>query len=75
MTEVNHLTINQLSIDQLRESINYHSHRYYVLDNPEIPDSEYDRLFRQLEVLETQNPDLITLDSPTQRVGGEMVET
>jgi len=74
MTEVNHLTINQLSIDQLRESINYHSHRYYVLDNPEIPDSEYDRLFRQLEVLETQNPDLITLDSPTQRVGGEILK-
>ncbi|MCU7834819.1 MAG: NAD-dependent DNA ligase LigA [gamma proteobacterium symbiont of Taylorina sp.] len=61
-------------IERLRASINYHSHRYYVLDDPEIPDSEYDKLFRQLEVIETQNPDLITLDSPTQRVGGEVLQ-
>lgn len=61
-------------IKQLKESLNYHSHRYYVLDDSEIPDSEYDKLFRQLELLEKQYPEHITLDSPTQRVGGEVLE-
>ncbi|MBI3776451.1 MAG: NAD-dependent DNA ligase LigA [Gammaproteobacteria bacterium] len=55
---------------KLREQINYHNHRYYVLDRPEIPDSEFDRLVRALEALENQYPELITADSPTQRVGG-----
>ncbi|KPK10901.1 MAG: aromatic ring-opening dioxygenase LigA [Acidithiobacillales bacterium SG8_45] len=53
----------------LREQINHHNYRYYVLDDPEIPDAEYDRLLRQLEALEQTHPELITPDSPTQRVG------
>ncbi len=56
---------------KLREQIAYHNYRYYVLDNPEIPDVEYDRLFRGLQELEEKYPELITPDSPTQRVGGE----
>ncbi|MDH5571132.1 MAG: NAD-dependent DNA ligase LigA, partial [Gammaproteobacteria bacterium] len=56
-------------IDKLRDSINYHNYRYYVLDDPEITDSEYDRLLRELEALEKNHPELITPDSPTQRVG------
>jgi len=55
--------------DVLREQINHHNYRYYVLDDPEIPDAEYDRLMRQLEALEHDHPELITPDSPTQRVG------
>ncbi len=55
---------------RLREQINYHSHRYYVLDRPEIPDAEFDRMVRALEDIEQQYPELITPDSPTQRVGG-----
>jgi DNA ligase (NAD+) len=61
----------QQRVDKLREQIAYHNYRYYVLDNPEIPDAEYDRLFRNLQVLEEQYPALITPDSPTQRVGAE----
>jgi DNA ligase (NAD+) len=55
---------------QLRKQINHHNHRYYVLDRPEIPDAEFDRMVRALEDLEQQYPDLITADSPTQRIGG-----
>ncbi len=58
----------------LREQIAYHNHRYYVLDAPEIPDVEYDRLFRDLQELEAQYPSLVTADSPTQRVGGRVLE-
>ncbi|MEW6132347.1 MAG: NAD-dependent DNA ligase LigA [Pseudomonadota bacterium] len=58
----------------LREQINYHSYRYYVLDSPEIPDAEYDRLYRELEALEAAHPELITPDSPTRRVGGRPLE-
>jgi len=53
----------------LREQIDYHNYRYYVLDNPEIPDAEFDKLFRELQQLEHDYPVLITPDSPTQRVG------
>jgi DNA ligase (NAD+) len=53
----------------LREQINYHNYLYYVLDNPEIPDAEYDKLFRELADLEGKYPALIAADSPTQRVG------
>ena len=53
----------------LREELNRHSHRYYVLDQPTIPDAEYDKLFRDLQELESQFPDLATTDSPTRRVG------
>ncbi|MBW2652783.1 MAG: NAD-dependent DNA ligase LigA, partial [Deltaproteobacteria bacterium] len=56
-------------IAQLRKSINYHNYLYHVMDNPEISDVAYDRLFNELEGLEKLNPDLITPDSPTQRVG------
>ncbi len=54
----------------LRDELNRHAHAYYVLDAPSIPDAEYDRLFRELESLEAAHPELITADSPTQRVGG-----
>lgn len=56
-------------IDELRKLIDYHNYRYYVLDSPEISDSEYDSLMRELMKLEEENPELITPDSPTQRVG------
>ena len=56
-------------IEALRDKINYHNHRYYVLDDPEISDAEYDRLLKELQELESNHPELITPDSPTQRVG------
>ena len=58
----------------LREQLAHHNHRYYVLDAPEVPDAEYDRLFRELQALEAQHPELLTADSPTQRVGGQVLE-
>jgi DNA ligase (NAD+) len=61
-------------IEKLRAEIRYHEHRYYVLDNPEISDAEYDRLMRRLQELEAQHPELVTPDSPTQRVGGAPAE-
>lgn len=61
----------QSTIDELRDQIRYHEHRYYVLDSPEISDAAYDELMNQLKALETANPDLVTPDSPTQRVGGK----
>ena len=61
-------------VDRLREEIEYHNHRYYVLDQPEIPDAEYDRLMRELEKLENQYPELRTPNSPTQRVGAPPLE-
>lgn len=57
-------------IKELREQLHYHNHKYYVEDNPEIEDYEYDKLLRELETLEGEHPELITPDSPTQRVGG-----
>ncbi|MEO5342324.1 MAG: NAD-dependent DNA ligase LigA [Gammaproteobacteria bacterium SHHR-1] len=56
-------------IDQLRRQIEGHNYSYYVLDDPQIPDAEYDRLFRQLQQLEAEHPELVRPDSPTQRVG------
>ncbi len=56
--------------ERLRAEIRRHDHAYYVLDAPTIPDAEYDRLFRELQALEQAHPDLVTLDSPTQRVAG-----
>ncbi len=53
----------------LREQLNYHNYRYYVLDAPEVPDAEYDKLFRELLALEQEYPALVSADSPTQRVG------
>ncbi len=58
-------------INELREQIRHHNYRYYVLDDPQIPDAEYDRLLRELQQLETEHPDLVTEDSPTQRVGAK----
>lgn len=57
------------NIQKLRDLINYHNHRYHVLDSPEISDAEYDGLMRDLKKLEDENPGLVTPDSPTQRVG------
>ncbi len=56
-------------IEELREQLRYHSYQYYVLDDPDVPDAEYDRLYQQLLALEKEHPELITVDSPTQRVG------
>jgi DNA ligase (NAD+) len=61
-------------VAELHEQLQYHAHRYYTLDAPEIPDAEYDRLFRELQALEAAHPDLLTVDSPTQRVGGAVLE-
>ena len=61
-------------IEALREKIRHHEYLYYVLDNPEISDQEFDRLIQQLKDLEAEHPDLITPDSPTQRVGGKARE-
>lgn len=55
---------------ELRETLHHHAHRYHVLDDPSIPDAEYDRLFQELQALEADHPELRTPDSPTQRVGG-----
>ena len=57
-------------IAQLRSELDDHNYRYYVLDEPSVPDAEYDRLFRELKALETEHPELVTPESPTQRVGG-----
>ncbi|MFC5523428.1 NAD-dependent DNA ligase LigA [Polaromonas jejuensis] len=61
-------------IAELRAELQAHAHRYYVLDEPTIPDSEYDRLFSELQTLEAAHPELLTADSPTQRVGGKPLE-
>src|SRR5579859_3710127 len=58
-------------IEDLRETIRHHEHLYYVLDAPELPDAEFDRLMQELKAIEAAHPDLITPDSPTQRVGGK----
>ncbi|HEY4083047.1 MAG TPA: NAD-dependent DNA ligase LigA [Burkholderiaceae bacterium] len=58
----------------LREQLNHHAHLYYVLDAPELPDAEYDKLFQELQALEAAHPELLTPDSPTQRVIGRMLD-
>ena len=62
-------------IQVLRDTLQQHNYRYYVLDDPSIPDAEYDRLLRELQTLEQQYPQLITPDSPTQRVGAAPLKT
>ncbi len=57
--------------NELRELINYHNHRYHVLDDPQIPDAEYDCLLRELQTLEERHPELAVADSPTQQVGAQ----
>src|SRR6266508_4476376 len=59
--------------EELRRQIHYHNHKYYVDAQPEISDLEFDRLLRDLEQLEKDHPELITLDSPTQRPGGQPI--
>jgi DNA ligase (NAD+) len=61
----------QSDIERLREEIRHHEYRYYVLDDPEVSDAEFDRLMNQLKKLEAEHPELVTPDSPTQRVGGK----
>ena len=60
-------------INKLRETLNDYSYRYYVLDDPSVSDAEYDLLYRELVEIEEKWPDLITPDSPTQRVGGTVL--
>jgi len=64
----------QQRLHQLRELLHHHAHLYYVLDAPEIPDAEYDRLFQELQALEAAHPEWVTPDSPTQRVGGRVLD-
>ena len=61
-------------IEELREDIRYHNYRYYVLNSPVVSDAEYDRLMRELQELEAAHPELVTPDSPTQRVGAESLD-
>ena len=61
-------------IKTLRDQLNQWAHEYYVLDDPSVPDSEYDRAFQQLQALEEAHPDLVTANSPTKRVGGKPLE-
>ncbi len=63
-----------MNIEELRSLINYHSNLYYTMDEPEISDFEYDALMNRLKEMERQNPELITPDSPTQRIGGKILE-
>ncbi len=65
----------KLRVEELRSQIAYHEHRYFVLDDPEISDAAFDSLVKELRALEERHPELITPDSPTQRVGGAPVET
>ena len=58
---------------ELRTQLNHHAHQYYTLDAPQIPDAEYDRLFQELQALEAEHPELLTADSPTQRVIGKVL--
>ncbi|PQA83979.1 DNA ligase [Limnohabitans sp. TS-CS-82] len=60
---------------ELRKQLHHHGHQYYVLDGPTIPDAEYDRLFKELQALEAAHPELLTPDSPTQRVGGTPLDS
>ncbi|MCG8435629.1 MAG: NAD-dependent DNA ligase LigA [Gammaproteobacteria bacterium] len=71
MGQQNANTSVQKRVETLRQQINHHNYRYHVLDDPEVSDSEYDRLLRELQELELRHPELITPDSPTQRVGAE----
>ena len=60
---------------ELRTQLHHHGHLYYVLDAPTVPDAEYDRLFKELQALEAAHPELLTSDSPTQRVGGKPLDS
>ncbi len=62
-------SVDMAALTHLRQQLHEHAHRYYVLDSPTIPDAEYDRLFRALQAVEAANPELVSADSPTRRVG------
>src|SRR5512143_1074009 len=70
---VNHPDVLQ-ELEQLKQEINYHLYRYHVLDDPVISDAEYDKLANRLKEIEAQHPELVTPDSPTQRVGAMVSE-
>src|SRR5215469_13416783 len=61
----------RMAAERLRDEIRHHEYQYYVQDQPEISDAEFDDLMRRLQAIERDNPDLLTPDSPTQRVGGK----
>lgn len=67
--------MSKRAIGRLRESIRNHDYLYYVLDKPQIADGEYDSLYRKLKDLEDVHSELVTNDSPTQRVGGEPIKS
>ncbi len=72
MTRQNGCLMNvEERINELSQQIRYHRYRYYVLDAPVISDAEFDELYQELEKLESENPELVTEDSPTQRGGAE----
>ncbi len=62
------------TLDELKQQLNYHAYRYYVEDSPELPDAEYDRMMQELLSIESEHPELVTVDSPSQRVGGEALD-
>src|SRR5438876_12334231 len=64
----------EVRLQELRAAIRHHEERYYVHNDPEISDEEFDRLLHELERLEVEYPDLVTVDSPTQRVAGRPIE-
>jgi hypothetical protein len=68
------MTDDAKRIKELRKQINYHNYRYYVLDDPVVPDAAYDALVQELQKLEAAHPEWVTPDSPTQRVGGEQLD-
>lgn len=70
MTERQDLEKDRARAAELREALRYHNYRYHVLDSPVVSDAEYDALLRELEAIEARRPELVTADSPTQRVGG-----
>lgn len=72
--EINDLGKIEKQIKELQKTLNYHIHRYHVKDDPEIPDRDYDMMYKELESLESQYPQFISHDSPTNRVGGDIAE-
>jgi DNA ligase (NAD+) len=62
-------SVDLAALTHLRQQLHEHAHRYHVLDAPTIPDAEYDRLFRALQAIEAAHPEVVSADSPTQRVG------
>ncbi len=72
MSQSPHATVAARAAE-LREELNHHAYQYYVLDSPELPDAEYDKLFQELQAIETAHPELLTSDSPTQRVIGQIL--